>query len=139
VVLVVCAGNVWRVVEFVEGGRGAFREVLVYVDRETPQTEAVIVLAGDHDFRVSKYVAFYSHYAGARRPFVYKSAAALPQDGVPWLLIHRPDGGDAPDETVTDVYDNEYRQAAAFRAARHGGWDWYVYRRAGVAYSREGN
>jgi hypothetical protein len=50
-------------------------------------------------------------------------------------LIHRPDGGDAPNETVTDVYDNQYRQAAAFRAARYGGWDWYVYRRAGTAYS----
>jgi hypothetical protein len=139
VVLVVCAGNVWRVAEFVEGGRGAFREVLVYVDRETPQTEATVVLAGDHDFRVSKFVAFYGRYSGARRPFVYKDAAALPQDGVPWLLIHRPDGGDAPDETVTDVYGNEYRQAEAFRAARYGGWDWYVYRRAGPAYSREGN
>jgi hypothetical protein len=79
---------------------------------------------------VSKFVAFYCRYAGARRPFVYKDAAVLPQDGVPWLLIHRPDGGEPPDLTVTDVYGNEYQRAAAFRAAKFGGWDWYVYRLA---------
>jgi hypothetical protein len=49
---------------------------------------------------------------------------------VPWLLIHRPDGGEPPDLTVTDVYGNEYRRAAAFQAAKFGGWDWYVYRLA---------
>jgi hypothetical protein len=127
--LVICTGNVQRVVEFVEGGRGQFREVLAYMDRETPQSEAQIVLAGDHDFRVSKFVAFYSRYAGAQRPFVYKNAATLPQGGAPWLLIHRPDGGEPPDLTVTDVHGNEYRRAAAFPAAKFGGWDWYVYRR----------
>jgi hypothetical protein len=128
--LIICAGNVHRVVEFTEGGRGQFREVLTYMDGETPQSEAQIVLAGDHDFRVSKFVAFYSRYAGAQRPFVYKDAAALPPGGVPWLLIHRPDGGEPPDMTVTDVHGNEYRRAAAFRAAKFGGWDWYVYRLA---------
>jgi hypothetical protein len=128
--LVSCAGNVYRVVEFVEGGRGQFREVLAYVDRETPASETQIVLAGDHDFRVSKFVAFYSCHAGPRRPFVYKDTATLPHDGVPWLLIHRPDGGEPPDLIVTDVYGNQYQRAAAFQAAKFGGWDWYVYQRA---------
>jgi hypothetical protein len=135
----------WRVGEFVaEGGRGAFKDALTYVDRETPGSETQVVLAGDHDFRVPKFVAFYERYAGTR-PVVYKcapptpaagmalgpasAANAMPPDGVPWLLVHRPDGGAAPDETVKDAYGNKYLQASAFRAAPFGGWDWYVYRR----------
>jgi hypothetical protein len=144
--LLVCVGNVWRVGAFVaEGGRGSFRDVLVYVDRQTPESKTQIVVAGDHDFRVAKFVAFYERYAGARRPIVYKNAPptpsaglalgmasaanTMPPEGVPFLLVHRPDGGEAPEETVQDVNGNEYRRAAGFKAAKLGGWDWYVYQR----------
>jgi hypothetical protein len=115
------------------------------VDRETPERERQIVLAGDHDFRVTKFVAFYQSYAGVRRPIVYKyapptpleglalgtasGANTMPLDGVPWLLVHRPDGDTPPEETIKDVYGNGYQRAAAFRAAKVGGWDWYVYQR----------
>ncbi len=150
--LLIGVGNVWRVTEFVaEGGRGAFRDVLVYVDRETPDSEAQIVVGGNHDFRVPKFVAFYARYSGAHRPFVYKNAPrdpaaglalglasaanTIPPEGVPWLLFHRPDDVAAPDETVKDAFGNEYRQAAVFRAAKFGGWDWYVYRRVGPGVS----
>ena len=146
VLLSFSVGNVWRVGEFVaEGGRGAFRELLAYVDRETPQSVPQLEVAGDHDFRVSKFVAFYPRYAGIQRPVVYKyapptpaaglalgicsAADAIPPEGVPWLLMHRPEGGSPPAETVKDVFGNEYRRSAAFRAARFGGWDWYVYKR----------
>jgi hypothetical protein len=143
--LFVCTTNVWRVWDFAESGRGAFRDVLAYLDRETPSNEPGIVLAGDHDFRVSKFVHFYGTYSGATRPFVYKrapmdeaaslavgpasSANASSAEGVTWMLVHRPDGGEPPSESITDVFGNQYEQAKAFRAAKFGGWDWYVYRR----------
>ena len=129
VLLIVCAGNIWRVVEFSQAGRGSFRDVLVYVDRETPASEPEMVVAGDHDFRVSKFVAFYGRYAGGQRPFVYQKSEDVTPEGDPWLLLHRPDGGEPPDATLTDRHGNEYQQAAVFRAAQFGGWDWYVYRK----------
>jgi hypothetical protein len=128
VVLLIAAGGLAEVRDFVRGGRGRFQEVLAYVGEQTPGPS--VALTGDHDFRVAKFVRFYAPYDGGGKEFVYETADALPAGGARWLLVHRTDDRHPPGPEVQDRHGNTYRLERDFRTGTFGGWDWFVYRNA---------
>jgi hypothetical protein len=126
VLTAILAGNTAHVLDFVRAGRGEFRQALAWVARNDPA--AVVEVAGDHDFRVRKYVEFYARRVDGGR-VKYLGEDELPAGGAAWLLVHRLDDRHPPGEVEHDQKGNPYRLVRGYPSRGPGCWGWFVYRR----------
>jgi hypothetical protein len=122
------AGSAVRVRAFVEAGRGEFRQALGWVVSHAP--EGTVTITGDHDFRVHKYVEFYTHHLPDSAAVEYLGQDDLPRHGAGWLLVHRLDDRWPPGEVERDARGNEYRLEVSYPSRGPGCWGWFVYRNA---------
>lgn len=117
------AGNTVHVERYVAAGRGEFHQALEYIAAHDEAAE--IVVSGDHEFRVRKYMEFYAAYLNDPRPVVYRDRG----DGAAWLLVHRLPGEPPPDAEERDAAGHVYRQVQAYPSLGPTAWGWYVYAR----------
>lgn len=126
VLLAFLAGNVRQVLLFHDAGRGQFHQALAWIAAADPGEE--VIVTGDHDFRVQKYVEFYASSLDDPTRLVYRSrtVGGAPAD---WLLAHRLDGRHPPAAEERDEAGNVYRLVQAYPSRGPFAWGWFVYRR----------
>jgi hypothetical protein len=127
VLLSVLAGNIGSVQAFASSGRGQFHEALAWVIEH--DSNAIVEVTGDHDFRVRKYVDFYARYQSGSRRVVYLGKDDLPAGGANWLLVHRLDDRYPAPEEAQDAKGNRYRLVRSYPSLGLECWGWFVYRR----------
>jgi hypothetical protein len=131
VLVLVLGANLSQVADFFRSGRGRFFELLALV--QARDSNPVVTIAGDFDFRVEKYCDFYAGYLPAGERIHYVRKDDLPEGGVEWLFVHRValgDPRDPPGEEHPDQAGNLYRLELARPGGSPAAWGWYVYRNA---------
>jgi hypothetical protein len=135
------AGTARHALDFTRAGRGRFHEALAWIADQDPG--GTVTVTGDHDFRVGKYVRFYTGQLTPAREVRYLGGDEVPPRGgtagppnspaARWLLVHRLDEKQErrppPGETERDAAGQVYRLARAYPSRGPGCWGWYVYRR----------
>jgi hypothetical protein len=120
-------GNAANVRHFANTGRGEFHQALAWILQQ--DSDPVVFIIGDHDFRVRKYVEFYARYHEDSRQVIYYQGNDPPPGGAAWLMVHRPDEHSPPGLVEHDAKGNAYRLARAYPSRGPGCWGWFVYRR----------
>jgi hypothetical protein len=124
----VCTGNVWRDVRFLQHGRGSYRAALAWMARQTPGR--TITVTSSNDFAVRQEVQF--HARGLAEPgttFAYQPLRVVPRAGTDWLIVRREPHTPASEATVEDAHGNPYDLRRTFSSYGPSGADWELYAR----------
>lgn len=121
VLLLLCAGNGFKIARFLEYGRGRYAEAVDYMISQAGG--APVTVGSDHDFRNPMVLQFYLRRAKTDAVIRYSSQGAneLPD----WRLAHTFDVGAEPAPR-----DGPYVFVKAFRHGGLSGWTWFLYRKA---------
>ncbi|MFO0876071.1 MAG: hypothetical protein U0840_01760 [Gemmataceae bacterium] len=118
------AGSGWHLAGYVEHGRGHFGAALAWVleqDNSDP-----VRMAGDDNFRLGRYVAFYGPQHPGREIEVVSNREAGRAE---WVFVHRLEERHPIEGEMRDTEGNRFRLARAYPAGGPAGWGWFVYRR----------
>lgn len=128
----VLAGNLTRIVPFLEYGRGQYAETLRYLREHTEAP--MITLASDHDFDTLTVVSFYGRHLDWPKPLRYFRHEQFPPEGTEWFLVQSFDPQPEPSATLRLAGDDagaahDYLLERSFPYFGASGWHWFLYHR----------
>jgi hypothetical protein len=126
-VLVVATGSLAFDARLVRYGRGAYRDAMRYLLRESPPGE--VQVASDSDFRDLVLLSFYAPGLPGGDRFAYLPRLAWSGDAPLWLLHEEFDEDAPPIRDRVGPGGRRYVLAEEFPFAGLSGWSWHVYRR----------
>jgi hypothetical protein len=118
------AGNAVNTGNLLRFGRGQYLAALRFMERNSDGRE--VVITSDHDFRNGMLVNYYKRHLARPDSIRYANGAALNEYGTDWLILHRFELSERPDQ-VTDVYRNTYQLVKIYRYSDLSGWNWLLY------------
>lgn len=86
ILILVLSGNALLTYQFLDKGRGHYREMLAFMVKETHAGK--IVVSSDHDFRNETALKFYAQYLDAPESIAYTPANLIDSQEVEWFIIH---------------------------------------------------
>jgi hypothetical protein len=127
IVLAVVLGNAFRLVKFLEIGRGHFSEALAYVVEHT--RGPVATLASPDDYLLFTMTSYYGRRLSSTTKLELHPHDALPTGGTEWILVGSMDPDPVPAPTMQAV-GVEYTLARTYRYYGQSGVSWILYQRA---------
>jgi hypothetical protein len=117
-------GNAVSTCNLLRFGRGQYLAALRFMEKNSDSQD--VVITSDHDFRNGMLVDYYRRYLARPDSMRYANGATLNASGADWLILHRFELTERPDQ-VTDIYGNNYQLVSIYRYSDLSGWNWLLY------------
>ena len=86
ILILVLFGNAMLTYQFLDKGRGHYRDMLVYMVKETNSDK--VNISSDHDFRNGVALDYYAKYLNTSKSINYIPARRLDFEEVEWFILH---------------------------------------------------
>ena len=118
--------NAWYTLNLFSYGRGAFSEVVRYMQQNT--SGEVVKVGGDHPFRVPMMLSFYAPLSQIPRKIRYFDLKEWPVSGPEWLILQRSSSDDPMKDLSPHIRagGRHYDLARASPATPLSGLDWFL-------------
>lgn len=124
--VVFAVGNLIYTRAFQVGGHGGYRAAVEQIGAES--TSSTIAITGNYDFNVSALLNYHQRFLPKGKQFAFYSRAALPKDGVQWIVIDEPRFEKPPASRLT-APPNTFALRGSWTHFGPCGADWAIYKR----------
>jgi hypothetical protein len=126
VFVVFAAGNLVYTQAFLRGGRGGYRAAVERMGAES--ASSTITVTGNYDFNVSALLIYYQRFLPPGKKLEFHSRAALPKDGVEWIVVDEPRFASPPSARL-HAPPMTFALRASWTHFGPCGADWAIYKR----------